>query len=494
MSTGAVNTAATATGTPATDWELVIGLEVHVQLLTRSKLFSPAPSRYGDGPNHNVDVVDVALPGTLPVTNAAAVDMALALGLALGCRIRRTSVFARKHYFYPDLPKGYQISQYDAPILEGGAVVVDGRAVPLTRIHLEEDAGKSLHAEGEDASFLDYNRAGTPLLEVVSEPALHSAAEAERYFRALRRVVMALNLCDGNLAEGSMRADANVSVRRPGAPLGQRVELKNLNSPRFLAMAVEHEAKRQVGELMAGRAIRQETRLWDADRRESRVMRTKEDAEDYRYFEDPDLPPLVVSEAQIERVRAGLPELPDAKRDRYVAQYGLSAEDAAVLTSEGEIAALFEGALAVHGNARSLANWVKNEVLAVVNARGLEPAAVAEVVGPAALGAMVKLVDDGVISGKIAKDVFAELCAGRGDDPVRIVDDKGWRVQRDDAALARIVEELIATHGEDWQKLVGGKDKLMGFFVGQAMKGSGGKADPKAVSRLFQEALARAKG
>lgn len=291
-----------------------------------------------------------------------------------------------------------------------------------------------------------------------------------------------------------MRADANVSVRRPGAPLGQRVELKNLNSPRFLAMAVEHEARRQIGELAAGRAVRQETRLWDADRRESRVMRTKEDAEDYRYFEDPDLPPLVVSEAQIERVRASLPELPDAKRDRLVTQHGLSAEDAAVLTSERAIAALFEGALAVHGNARALANWVKNEVLAVVNARGLEPADVAQVIGPAALGSLVRLVDEGVISGKIAKDVFAELVAGRGDDPTRIVDDKGWRVQRDDAALARIVDELIAAHAEDWQKLLGGKDKLMGFFVGQAMKKSGGKADPKAVSQYLQEALRRAKG
>jgi aspartyl-tRNA(Asn)/glutamyl-tRNA(Gln) amidotransferase subunit B len=473
------------------DWQVVVGLEVHVQLLTRSKLFSPAPNRFGDLPNHNVDVVDVALPGTLPVPNAAAVDMALALGLALGCTIRRTSVFARKHYFYPDLPKGYQISQYDAPILEGGAVQVDGRAVPLVRIHLEEDAGKSLHAEGQDASFLDYNRAGTPLLEVVSEPALRGGEEAERYFRALRRLVVALGICDGNLQEGSMRADANVSVRRPGAPLGQRVEIKNLNSPRFLAMAVEHEARRQIAELSAGRAIVQETRLWDADRRESRAMRSKEDAEDYRYFEDPDLPPLVVTEAQIERVRRALPELPDAMRDRFIHTLGLSAEDAAVLTAEREIAALFEDARAVHDHPKALANWVKNEVMAQVNARGLDPSEVARVISPRALGALVQLIDDGVISGKTAKDVFAELAAGRGADPARIVDDKGWRVQRDDAALARLVDEVLVEHAADWQKLLGGKDKLMGFFVGAAMKKSGGNADPKAVARLFQEARER---
>ncbi|MBI1945044.1 MAG: Asp-tRNA(Asn)/Glu-tRNA(Gln) amidotransferase subunit GatB [Deltaproteobacteria bacterium] len=485
----------TAARTPdQADWQIVVGLEVHVQLLTNSKLFSPAPSSYGDRANENVDVVDVALPGSLPVPNAAAVDMALALGLALGCTVRRHSVFARKHYFYPDLPKGYQISQFDAPILEGGAVPVDGRLVPLTRIHLEEDAGKSLHAEGEDASFLDYNRAGTPLLEVVSEPALAGADEAERYFRALRRLVMALGICDGNLAEGSMRADANVSVRRPGAALGQRVELKNLNSPRFLALAVEHEARRQVAELSAGRAIVQQTRQWDADRGESRVLRTKEDAEDYRYFEDPDLPPLVVTEAQIARVRAALPELPDAKRDRFVQALGLSAEDAAVLTSEREIAALFEGALAVHGNARALANWVKNEVLAVVNARGLEPSTVAQVVSAPALGALVQLLDEGAISGKTAKDVFAELASGRGTDPVRIVDGRGWRLQRDDAALARTVGDVIAANAADWQKLVGGKDKLLGFFVGAVMKKSGGTVDPKTVSRLLQEALAKARG
>ena len=475
-------------------WQVVVGLEVHVQLATSSKLFSPAPNRYGDGANHNVDVVDVALPGTLPVVNAAAIDLALALGLALGCTINRTSVFARKHYFYPDLPKGYQISQYDAPILTGGAVPVDGRSVPLTRIHLEEDAGKSLHDAGDDASYLDYNRAGTPLLEVVSEPALGSGDEAERYFRALRRLVMALDVCDGNLQEGSMRADANVSVRRPGAPLGQRVELKNLNSPRFLAMAVAHEATRQITELEAGRAITQETRLWDAERRESRVMRTKEDAEDYRYLDDPDLPPLVVTDEQIARVRAALPELPDAKRDRYVRDLGLSTEDAAVLTSERAIAELFEGALRVHDNAKALANWVKNEVLAALNARGQESGAGAQLISPGALGALVKLVDEGAISGKVAKDVFAELAAGRGDDPARIVDAKGWRLQRDDGAVARAVAEVIAANPGEWQKLLGGKDKLLGFFVGQVMKRCGGTADPKVVAQLVQQALLKERG
>jgi aspartyl-tRNA(Asn)/glutamyl-tRNA(Gln) amidotransferase subunit B len=476
-----------------TTWEIVVGLETHVQLATKSKLFSPARNRFGDAPNANVDVVDVALPGTLPVLNGEAVEMAVKLGLALGCTIHKRSVFARKHYFYPDLPKGYQISQYEEPILTGGAVVVGEKTIRLTRIHIEEDAGKSMHVAGRDASYIDYNRAGTPLLEVVSEPDLRSADEAMEYFRTLRTIVMYLGVCDGNLQEGSMRCDANVSVRKPGAPLGQRVELKNINSPRYLANAIEHESRRQIALIERGGVVTQETRLWDPDKRESRVMRTKEDAEDYRYFPDPDLPPLIVGDDDVTRIKTALPELPAQKRDRYVSALGLTAYDAGILTAERAVASFFEDALARHSNAKGIANWVINEVLRVVNERSLEADQLASVLAPVSLADLVKLVDDGVISGKIAKDVFAALVAGEGADPVAIVDAKGLRVQRDEGALKQIVDEVIAANPGEWKKLVEGKGKVMGFFVGQIMKKSGGKADPKDVNRLLQAAVDAAK-
>ena len=466
------------------DYEVVVGLECHVQLLTKSKLFSPAPSRFGDDTNANVDVVDVALPGTLPVVNGRAVEHAIRLGLALGSRINPRSVFARKHYFYPDLPKGYQISQLDEPIVIGGQLAVDGRTIRITRAHLEEDAGKSTHVGGSDRTVLDYNRAGTPLLEVVTEPDLRSADEAASFFRALRTLVMALAVCDGNLEEGSMRADANVSVRKRGiSALGQRVELKNINSPRFHAAAIEHEFQRQVVVVAGGGTVVMETRLWDADRRESRAMRSKEEAHDYRYFPDPDLPPLVVTEEEIERVRASMPELPDARRARYEA-LGVPASDARIVAELPALAGgspYFDAAVSLHANPRAIANWLVNEVLRVA-----DDGDAAGVIAPAALAGLVKLVDDGVISGKIAKDVFGEIAAGRGADPAAIVVAKGWRVVTDAGAIDQALEEVIAEHPAEWAKLRDGKAKVAGFFVGQVMKKTGGKADPKEVNRALE--------
>lgn len=483
-------------------YELVVGLECHVQLWTESKLFSPARNRYGDPPNENVDVVDLGLPGVLPVLNARAVEFAIRLGLALGCEIQPRSVFARKHYFYPDLPKGYQISQYDEPICLGGAVPIllaDGQVkqIPLTRIHLEEDAGKNLHREGSRNSYCDYNRAGTPLLEVVSEPALHSAQEAMAYMRSLRSIVMYLGICDGNLQEGSMRADANVSVRQKGATaLGQRTEIKNLNSPRFLGQAIEFEAQRHVVELSAGHAIVQETRLWDPDKRESRSMRGKEEAQDYRYLPDPDLPILVVTPEEIAAVSATLPELPLQKRARYIEHLGLSELDATVLTDDHAIATYFERALAAHDNAKGVANWVINEVLRVAKTKlaaggDEEAAGIASAgISPEAIGQLVKLVDTGVVTGKIAKQVFAALERGEGDDPARIVEEQGLRVERDEGALRSTLEQILAQNPAQVEQYRGGKTQIFGFFVGQVMKATRGKADPAEVNRLLAELLA----
>jgi len=387
------------------DWETVVGLEVHVQLKTTQKLFSVAPVRFGQAPNVDVDAVDVGLPGALPVLNDEAVTLALRIGVALGCTVRAQSRFARKHYFYPDSPKGYQITQADEPILSNGGVVIDGdegpREIPLVRAHLEEDAGKSIH--DEHGTRLDWNRAGTPLLEVVTQPALRSATEAMTFFRVLRAIAMAVDACDGNLQEGSMRADANVSVRRRGAPLGTRVELKNINSPRFLHDAVEHEARRQVALLLAGGSVTQETRLWDPDRGESRVMRSKEDAPDYRYMGDPDLPLLVIDEARLDDVTATLPELPAARRARYES-LGVAGAAAATIAFDPAVTHFFEAALAAANDgastsrAKSVANWVTNDLLGLPDALTR--------VSPAALGRLVALVDDGAVAGRAAKDLL----------------------------------------------------------------------------------------
>jgi aspartyl-tRNA(Asn)/glutamyl-tRNA(Gln) amidotransferase subunit B len=464
-------------------YEPVIGLECHVQLKTASKLFSPAPNRFGDGPNENVDLVDAGLPGVLPVPNTKAVAFAVRLGVALGCTIRQENVFARKHYFYPDLPKGYQISQFDRPICEGGAITITTaqgeREVKLTRIHIEEDAGKLVHEDGGPQSYVDLNRAGTPLLEVVSEPDLFSAEEAMAYFRALRQIVMALEICDGNLQEGSMRADANVSVRKPGAPLGERTETKNLNSIRFLGQAIDAEILRQVHELEAGGTIVQQTRLWDADNKQSRVMRDKEDAHDYRYFPDPDLLPVIVSDEAIARVKAELPELPRARVARLIG-LGLDEEQARQMVEEKALADYLEQAIAHHDAPKSIANWMLNE---------LKDDVLSGPVTPAALAKLVKLIDDKVLTGKLAKDVLAVMLAGEGDDPEAIVDAKGWRVERDEGKLSALIAQLIDDNPKQAEQYRGGKTKLLGFFVGQVMKATKGQADPAEVNRLLKAAL-----
>ncbi len=481
------------------DYETVIGLECHVQLQTASKLFSPARNRYGDAPNENVDVVDAGLPGVLPVPNRRAVEFAVRLGLALGCDIHLTNVFARKHYFYPDLPKGYQISQFARPICTGGSVTIETdqgeREVRLTRIHIEEDAGKTLHRPGETASFCDYNRAGTPLLEVVSEPDLFSADEAMAYYKALREVVVHLGICDGNLQEGSMRADANVSVRKKGSgALGQRTETKNLNSIRFLGQAIEAEAHRQVVELSAGGTIKAQTRLWDADKKESRVMREKEEADDYRYFPDPDLPPVVLTAADLATIESGMSELPRARRARYQDTLGLAPEAAATLCADLALAEYFEQAAAGHKNPVSVANWILNDLSRLMGERrtdddegGFSAATVG--IPPAAIAGLVTLIDDKVISSTIAKKVFAELAADPGLRPADIVEAKGWRVQRDEGALRALIDEIVAQNPDQVAQYKAGKDKLFAFFVGQVMKRTKGQADPADVRRLLQAAL-----
>jgi aspartyl-tRNA(Asn)/glutamyl-tRNA(Gln) amidotransferase subunit B len=470
-------------GSVFSQYETVVGLECHVQLKTQSKLFSPAKNSYGDPPNTNVDVVDLGLPGVLPVLNEKAVAFAIRLGLAAGCTIRKKNIFARKHYFYPDLPKGYQISQFEAPICEGGGLTIhteDGeKEIRLTRIHMEEDAGKNLHAEGRDVSHVDYNRAGTPLLEVVSEPDLRSADEAVAYAQALHAIVTAIDICDGNMQEGSFRVDANVSVRKKGdAQLGQRTELKNLNSFRFLGQAIKSEARRQILELEAGRQVVQETRLWDPDKKESRSMRGKEEAHDYRYFPDPDLLPVVIDDADIEAIRAALPELPRDRAQRYREALGLTAEHAAQLTQDRRLGDLFEETLKVHDNPKAVANWTLNEV-----------AAAERDIAPQSLGKLVALVDEGTISGKIAKDVFREMAEGRGDDPAAIIEEKGWKVQRDEGALLATIEKILADNPKQVEQYKAGKEKLIGFFMGQVMKATKGQADPGQTTKLLKDKL-----
>ncbi len=464
------------------DYEVVIGLECHVQLLTQSKLFSSAKNQYGDEPNTNVDAVDIALPGTLPVLNQKAVEFALRLGIALGCEINLTSVFARKHYFYPDLPKGYQISQYDLPICGPGKLTFqtkDGlKTIGIERIHIEEDAGKNIHVEGGNSSFCDYNRAGTPLLEVVTKPDLRCAEDAMEAYKALRALVTYLNICDGNLQEGSMRADANVSIMPRGSDkFGTRTETKNLNSIKFLGQAIEFESRRQALELEAGRSINQETRLWDSNRKESRALRSKEEAHDYRYFPDPDLLPLVLSPEEVENVKANLPELPLQKLARYQEQLALNAYDAGVLTVEKEIATYFENALALHANAKSLANWIINEMQ-------LEPK-----ITPAQLAELVKLIDDRVISGTIAKTVYEALLTEPGTTPTQIVESRGLKMQRDSGALQAIIESVCTNNAAEVEKFKSGKQQVFGFLMGQVMKQSAGKADPAQATELLKKHL-----
>lgn len=469
-------------------WEAVIGLEVHCQLSTESKIFSGASTTYGAGPNTQVNEVEMGLPGALPVLNRRAVAYALRAGLALNCDIHQTSRFARKNYFYPDLPKGYQISQHEVPICGPGHLDVqldDGetKRVGITRIHMEEDAGKSSHVPGEPYSLVDLNRAGVPLIEIVSEPDLRTPAEVVAYLKELHAIVRHLEICDGNMEEGSFRCDANVSVRREGEPLGTRCELKNINSFKFVKDAVTYEIQRQVAQLEGGGAVVQQTRLYNPDKGVTFAMRSKEEAHDYRYFPDPDLPPLVVSDGWLDEVRDAMPELPAARRARYQTEYGLSEYDAGVLCHDRVVADYFEAAVASHDNPSTLANWVINEVL-----REWDDHDESFDVTPRQLGELVALLDDDVISGKIAKQVFADVIE-TGKDPEEIVDEKGLKQITDTSSLEPIIDQLIADNPENVEEYRGGKKKVIGWFVGQVMRQTQGKANPKLVNELLREKL-----
>jgi aspartyl-tRNA(Asn)/glutamyl-tRNA(Gln) amidotransferase subunit B len=476
-----------ATGT----WEIVCGLEVHAQVTSRAKLFSGAATAYGAEPNTQVSPVDAGMPGMLPVVNGWCVEQAVRTGLGLKARINPVSVFERKNYFYPDLPNGYQISQYQHPIVGKGALTIDfpdGRAkdIGITRLHLEMDAGKSLHDAHADASLIDLNRSGVALMEIVSEPDIASPEEAVLYLRKLRSILRYLGTCDGNMEEGSLRCDANVSVRRVGDnALGTRCEIKNVNSMRFVARAIELEARRQVELLEGGGVVEQETRLFDPVRGETRSMRNKEEAHDYRYFPDPDLLPLVLPEELVERLRAGLPELPDEKKARFIRDYGLSAYDAGVLVAERAAADFFEAVARGH-DAKQAANWVINELFGALAKTGKEIEA--SPVSAERLGALLDLLQDGTISGRIAKEVFATMMA-TGQDPAAIVAERGLTQLADAGAIEPIVARLIAENPgqvETWRK----NPKVAGWFVGQVMKATGGKAAPGLVNEIVARQLA----
>jgi aspartyl-tRNA(Asn)/glutamyl-tRNA(Gln) amidotransferase subunit B len=476
-----------------TSWEAVIGLECHVQLATASKAFSASGTVFGAPPNSLTDPPVLGLPGSLPVLNDRAVELAIRLGLATGCEIRRRSRFARKHYFYPDLPKGYQISQYDEPLCEHGRVdiTVEGRArsIRLTRIHLEEDAGKNLHQAGAPVSLVDLNRAGVPLVEVVSEPDLRSADEAAEYMRILRQLVRWLGISDGNMEEGSLRCDANVSLRRPGAAeYGTKTELKNINSFKFVHKAIEYEIQRQAALLDAGQRVVQETRLWDAERGSSHAMRSKEHAHDYRYFPDPDLPPLVVAPERIERIRRELPELPAARRARFVAEHGLPEADARQLTEERPLAEYYERAVTAAGvgAAKLVANWIQSELLRELNRDGRSLSD--QPVPPERLAELVKLLSAGTISGKIAKEVFAKMYAS-GEGAAAIVEREGLVQVTDTSAIEAAARAVVDANPKQVEQYRAGKTNTLGFFVGQVMKATQGKANPQLVNQVLKRLL-----
>jgi aspartyl-tRNA(Asn)/glutamyl-tRNA(Gln) amidotransferase subunit B len=475
------------------DWETVIGLEIHAQLATRSKIFSGSATAYGAPPNTQADLVDLGYPGVLPVLNGEAVRMAVKLGLAIQARIAPQSVFARKNYFYPDLPKGYQISQYELPIVAQGAldiVLEDGQVkrIGITRAHLEEDAGKSLHEGLPGLTGIDLNRAGTPLVEIVSEPDMRSAKEAVAYLKKMHTLVRYLEICDGNMQEGSFRCDANVSVRPGGTQkFGTRTEIKNLNSFRFVERAINFEVARQIELLESGRPVMQETRLYDPDKGETRSMRSKEEANDYRYFPDPDLLPLKVDAALIESVRATLPELPDQKAARFSTQHGLSAYDAGVLTASRELAAYYEELVrAAPADPKLAANWVMGDLAAALNKEGLEVSS--GKIPAARLAELLRRIGDGTISGKIAKEVF-ELMWSQGASADAVIESKGLRQITDSAAILRAIEEVMAKNPAQLAEYRAGKDKLFGFFVGQVMKATGGKANPAQLNELLRGKL-----
>ena len=474
-------------------YEVVLGLEIHAQLATKSKIFSGASTAFGAAPNTQACLVDLGYPGVLPVLNAEAVRMAIVFGLAVGATIAPRSVFARKNYFYPDLPKGYQISQYELPVVSGGKMSIrlddgDTKVIGITRAHLEEDAGKSLHEGFGAQSGIDLNRAGTPLLEIVSEPDMRSAAEAVAYMKRIHQLVVWLGVCDGNMQEGSLRCDANVSVRKPGQPLGTRCEIKNLNSFRFIEKAVAFEIERQIEIIEDGGKIKQETRLYDSDKDETRSLRAKEEANDYRYFPDPDLLPLVITPAEIEGVAATLPELPDALSARLSAQYSLSEYDAEVLVGSRALAAYYESVVAaVGGEAKLCANWVMGDLSAALNARGV--GIEQSPISATALAGLLHRIADGTISGRTAKEVFEAMVAGEGTADA-IIDQKGLKQVSDSGALEKVIDEIIAKNPNQVAAYRGGKDALFGFFVGQAMKATGGKANPGVVNELLKKKLA----
>ena len=471
------------------DWEVVIGMEVHAQVSSKSKLFSGASTEFGAAPNSHVSLVDAAMPGMLPVINAECVDQAVRTGLGLNAQINLRSVFDRKNYFYPDLPQGYQISQYKQPVVGEGEIVVDlpdGEAVTIgiERLHLEQDAGKSLHDRHPQMSAVDLNRSGVALMEIVSKPDLRSAEEAKAYVTKLRSIMRYLGTCDGNMEEGSLRADVNVSVRKPGAPLGTRCEIKNVNSIRFIGQAIEHEARRQIEIIEDGGTIMQETRLFDPNRGETRSMRSKEEAHDYRYFPDPDLLPLELDAEAVAALKARLPELPDEKKARFVRDFGLSPYDAGQLVAERETADYFE-TVAKERDAKLAANWVINELFGRLNKEGQSVAT--SPLSAAQLGGLIELISDKTISGKIAKDLF-EILWTEGGDPRALVAARGMAQVTDLGAIGAIIDELIAQN-PDKVAQAKANPKAMMWFVGQAMKSSGGKASPQAVNELLKSKL-----
>lgn len=473
-------------------WELVIGLEVHAQITSKSKLFSSAPTEFGKDPNHNVSLVDAAMPGMLPVINRECVRQAIKTGLGLKAEINRRSVFDRKNYFYPDLPQGYQISQYLDPIVGKGVLTIelaDGttRDIGITRLHLEQDAGKSLHEHSPDMSFIDLNRAGIALMEIVSEPDIRTPEEAGAYVKKLRAIVRYLGTCDGDMEKGSMRCDANVSVRRVGVQeFGTRCEIKNVNSMRNVMRAIEYEAQRQVEILEAGGVIDQETRLYDAALNETRTMRSKEDAHDYRYFPDPDLLPLEISEELINEILAELPELPDDKKARYIADFGLNAYDAGVIVSDKANAEYFEALLAAGADARLATTWMTAELFGRLNK--LDKAIEDSPVSAKQLAGLITLIQSNEINGKIAKDVLDDMLA-TGKDAATIVSEKGLKQVTDDSAIRALIQQVMDSNADKVADYRSGKDKLFGFFVGQVMKVSGGQANPAMVNDLLKDML-----
>ena len=472
-------------------YEVVIGFETHAQLQTKSKLFSRAATAFGAAPNTQASAVDLALPGTLPVMNREAVRCAIRLGLALGSRIASRSVFDRKNYFYPDLPKGYQISQFEQPVVQGGEVSFfvgdEKKTVRLVRAHLEEDAGKSLHEDFHGMSGIDLNRAGTPLLEIVTEPDMRSSAEAVAYAKELHKIVTWIGVCDGNMQEGSFRCDANVSVRKPGQPLGTRREIKNLNSFKFMQQAIDYEIRWQIEQLEDGHAIQQATVLFDPDSGETRAMRTKEDSADYRYFPDPDLPPLCISEQWIEQERAQMPELPRQMAERFVTGYQLPEYDAVTLTQTPAMAAYFEQAAAASGQPKLASNWIMGELSRRLNAQeiGIEAARVSA----AQLAQLIARIHDGTISNAAARQVFEALWTGEGAGVDAVIEAKGLKQMNDTGALEKIVDEVIAANPDNVAQFKAGKDKAFNALVGQVMKASKGKANPAQVNELLRSKL-----